>query len=368
MPGNFEMMGVFSINRVVKGGSVVKSNVLVATILVFFSTVLIGCSSSSDVEVPRNNMRKQLALQRHLKKLNDQNEKLAKTINQSSVINLETANTLDNSTVNPQNSKKISDLLEEYKRINIKTQNALDSFERSIKDDTQKNNEIDRLLDGFAVQCDQQQNQLNKIEDRISTNPVPIRKGDHVHIGISSQYVQGSGNIESTDLNSNENYDYNGMSGTAYFTYIGDYNKSFGIKITALSGDLKPRDEAENGNYFKSFSRIGLLTFGFRIPYFEMFNVAPEFALGVGDNTLTFCDSDSCDSDNYYKSNIQVLGFEIPFFLQSESAFSLGFKLSIYRILSDSADYYVEGKSEDSFDLETDVTIAGAGVMIGFAW
>ena len=330
--------------------------------------VFAGCSSQTDVEVPESNMRRQMAIQRHLNKLNQQNEKIQKTINEAAVLNMETADSIESIKISEEQELELRNLLSEYKQVNAKTQQALDSFNAALADDTEKNADIERMLDGFAVQCEQQQSQLDDITNKLGEEKEAEWRGDNIHIGIASQLLAGNSNISNQENDSEGDYAFDGTTGTAYVTYVGDYNTSVGLKYMILSGDLTPDEGGENGAYLDYEARMSFFSIAYRIPSVKTFNIVPGVLLGIGESKFRNCDESSCTSDTYYKSTTRAVGFELPFYHQLRSAFSWGLKFSVYRFMSSSTDYIVDGEKEDSLDIDTEITFAGLGLMLGFAW
>ncbi len=334
-------------------------------ILVLFGLgVFAGCTTQkATVNVPRENMRKQMALQRHMQKLNRQNAKLQKILKESSIINIETADALDQTPVNEEQIPELNRMLQEYVLINRQTQAALDSFEKTIEDDIQKNRYIDEQLDGFAIECRQQKDRLGRIRDGMSESESDQWISDNVHIGISSQMFQGNGTIASTETI------FEGMTSTAYFTYVGAYDTSIGLKYMILDGKLADREASgfSGDDFFDHDLVMSFFSLGFRIPTVETFNIVPELLYGAGKGKL--CEGNSnCSEDTYVKSDFRALGIEIPFYHHLSSVFSWGFKFSGYRYEADRREFVVDGSTVATVHDPSMMTMFGAGVMIGLAW
>ncbi len=335
--------------------------------LVIIATFLAGCSSTNEMELEKSNLRRQIAFQQHLQNLNSQNEQLKKSLTESSTLNRENGELLNNSLLK-ENPPKLDQTLKEYKQVSQKTQMTLDSIKRSIEDDTEKNAALLKMLEEFSPQNYEQQTSLDQMETALESGKKQERGRDNVHIGISPQQMSGSANITSKDENKDINYNYSGTMSGAYFTYVGENNAAFGLKYMTLSGKLEPEEDQLDHDYYKVEGYMGFISVGYRIPAFKTFNVIPELVYGVGENLYLLCKSGSCSKDDYLKSNITAVGMEIPFYHQLSVAFSWGFKLTGYRITSDSADDYKNDSKTRTFDLKTEATYAGIGLMAGLAW
>ena len=322
-----------------------------------------ACTTQKTVDVPRENMRKQMALQRHLRKLNSENDKLLKILKKSSVLNIETAESMDQTAINEGTTSKLNEALQAYMIVNKDTQIALDAFEKAIKDDSEKNDYIDSQLDGFSVECRSQQDRLGKIRDGMYEQATDQWISDNVHVGISSQMFQGGGSFGADELL------FSGLSKTAYFTYVGAYDTSIGFKYMTIDGRIESKDSADDdSDYTANESTIGLFSLGFRIPTVDTFNIIPELLYGMGNGKFRSCTSSGCNDDLYLKSEIRVVGFEIPFYHNLSSFFSWGFKFSGYRIEADRYDIIYDDSNLGTVHTGIMETFLGAGLMVGLAW
>lgn len=344
---------------------------LIPTILIGF--LLVGCSTQRRVNVPRSNMRRQMALQRHLRKLNLQNQKLQRVLREASVMNIETGEAIEQSEVDEFNSARLNQMLKQYKRVNLDTQLALDSFQQAIAYDREKNSKIDQMLNGFASECSEQDQKVDDIRDVLyGRPPQQQRVSDRFHLGIASQYLVGSYDSESSES------DYQGGTGEAYFTYVTPYNATVGFKTMGIIANSAVENAdstmdilgyTDNIRYYTQQKVVSaLLTLGFRISAVETFNILPEFVAGIGESEAVFCVDEECDTDRVYKSDISIVGFEIPFYHNLTSTFSWGFKFSAYRLSGSEIEMVIDGESQGSFEQEWSMVLTGAGLMIGAAW
>ncbi len=341
----------------------------------FCITLLIysGCSTSQDVNVPKSNMRKQMAFQRHLQKLNIENEKLQKSLKESSVINIETGEVLENNFVNKDNIPELNRILQQYKLANMETQNALAAFGKTIKEDSDKNSELDQMLDGFAIECKQQKDRVDRARELLQ------EKGDewtydNLHIGISAGYLQGT----LTDLYADTAYDYDfsytGSSASAYIHLVGNYHTAIGYQYAVSQGRLDSddlKDYASTWKHAKTEMNLHIFSVGYRIYGIKVFNIVPQLQYGVGDAKLIHCFDSGCnDDDTNITFDVNIIGLDIPFYHQLSSAFSWGFKISANRVNFTKYLEYVEGEEQDSEDDESNASMetASLGLMIGFAW
>lgn len=344
----------------------VKSHFITFLSFLLFASFLIGCSTSREIELDKSNLQRQMAIQKHLQSLNNQNEQLKKSLTDSSTLNNENGELLNKSLVT-ENTPELQQLLKEYKQVNQKTQLTLDSIKRSIDDDTEKNAYLLEMLDGFSPQDDEQELRLDKMEIALGAEKKKKRYADNVHIGISPQHMMGNANWVVEENDSEIDFEYNGTTSGAYFTYAGDNNLAIGIKYMTLSGELKPDQDISGIDHFKVDGYLGLVSLGLRINAFETFNIIPEFVYGVGESNYADCTKSTCDKDKYYKINTTAVGMELPFYHQLSVAFSWGFKLTGYKVTSDGADR-VENSSDSSMNIKTETTYAGLGFMAGLAW
>jgi len=318
-------------------------------------------------------MRKQMALQRYLLKLKQENEKLQKALKESAVINIETGDVLENNFVNKDNIPELNQILQQYKRVNIETQNALISFEKTVKDDSTKISEIDRMLDGIAIECKQQQDRIDRARELM------YEKGDeftydNIHIGISSGYMKGT----LKDLAPDYEFSYQGHSSSAYLLLVSNYHTAIGYRYAVSQGRLDSedlKDDLSTGTdpwkYANQEMSLHIFSLGYRIYGIETFNIVPQLQYGVGHAKLSSCYESGCDDTTYIDYNINMAGIEIPFYHQLSSAFSWGFRVAVNRTNFDKYKTYIDGEEQDSDEEEksnASIETASLGLMMGFAW
>jgi uncharacterized protein YcfL len=100
----------------------IKSMHLVLIVLIILATVLVGCSSTNDIEIEKSNLRRQMAMQKQLQDLNSQNEQLKKSLTESSTLNRENGELLNNSLLK-ENTPELDQILREYRQVNQKNSN-----------------------------------------------------------------------------------------------------------------------------------------------------------------------------------------------------------------------------------------------------
>lgn len=331
-----------------------------------------GCTTMQDVNVPKSNMRKQMALQRHLSKLNKENEKLQKVLKESSVINVETGDVLENNFVTNENIPEINRLLQQFKRVNLETQNALNAFDKTVKDDAAKNTEINQMLDGIAIECKQQQDRIDRARELLDEGEDEWRY-DNIHIGILADYHTGTLNF----LDSGVDYDleYLGNAASAYIQIVGNYHTAIGYRYTVLNGRADSdeyKKRISDWEYAKVELYLHTFSLGYRLYGIKTFNIIPQIKLGVGEaKTISCFESGGCDdSDTNTTYDVNLVGFELPFYHQLSSAFSWGFNIAYNKIDFNTYKVYVNGDEQDLDDDESDsyLETASVGIMLGFAW
>ncbi len=335
-------------------------------LFLLFAASLVGCSTTREIELDKSNLQRQMAMQKHLQSLNNQNEQLKKSLTESSSLNSENGELLNKSLMT-ENTPELQQLLNEYKQVTQKTQLTLDSIKRSIDDDTEKNAYLLEMLDGFSPQDDEQEIRLDNMETALGAEKKKKRYADNIHIGISPQHMVGSSTFIADNTDEESTYEFSGTASGAYFTYAGDNNAAIGVRYMTLTGNMEPEKEISGIDHLTVDGYLGMVSLGFRINV-GMFNIIPEITYGIGENTYGICETSSCSKDDYYKTNIAAYGMEIPFYHQLSVAFSWGFKLTGYKISSSESEKYLNGSKVDDDGFKTDATYAGLGLMAGLAW
>ena len=342
-----------------------KTGVFLCVFIFLFVVFLDGCSSKRKTSVPKNNMRKQMALQRHLKRLNKNNQKLTRILRGSSVINSDTSEIIEDRFINKDNIPEIDRLLNEFRTSNEKTQKALNSYQKALEFDTDKNSTIDGMLDGIADLCEQQSNRKSRIYETMYDKREQNIDVNNLHFGIAAQGLFGKYRLEGSD----EDIDYSGTGGMAYLLYAGDNNLTIGLRKLLVVGTTKIDNgsASDTNNTLKHTTDANILSLGFRIKEIETFDVLIQVLIGAGTNTINTCTAEKCETDTFSRGDLLLTGFEIPFYYVFSPGFSLGFQISGYRF--ETENYVLESDGEKvKQDGKTTVSTIASGMTLGWAF
>ncbi len=261
-----------------------RSRIILFSIFICLS-LLIGCTSTRSTDLSRTNLKRKIALKKHLDKLNRENEQLLQLLNSASLVNIETYQVLDSEFVTKENIPEFNRILRRYKAINLDTQVAIDSLVNTVNADTQKNQTIDKMLDGIVPKNSEQQVRKDRIRTLMygTTEKSSEWVYDQFHVGISAQGIAGS--VSSKYGSSEEEFDYQGVSGTTYFTYVGEYNTLVGFQYAVFRGEITPKDddsESKSDEIEILMSTMSTLSLGYRISSIKAFNILPQVVFGMG--------------------------------------------------------------------------------------
>jgi len=334
----------------------------VLPIVFVFSLLINGCSPVQQSKVPpTDNRRKQVQMQRHLRKLNRENEKLRELVTEAAVVNEETGEVIGNNLVTKENLPEMQKLLNDFKQVNQETDKLLLSYQRSLEKDIEKNKTLEEMLNGFADECESQSDRRARMKGLLK-----IDEDEQINFQAGITAFRISGNVSEN----NETYAHNGYSGSLYFTYIADNNLAIGLRrinIHTIRGDASsdgldasfPEDPT-----IKYASEINALSLGFILHEIKSMSVVPQLIYGIGKTS-----GSGVNSDFSYKGDVTLQGFELPFNWNYSTGLSFGFRIGAYQLTSTYKEAEINGNDfELTEELTTNSTMVGLGINIGGAW
>ena len=330
-------------------------------LVVPFTLLIVGCSQAPTKKVPNDNRRKQVQMQRVLRKLNRENEKLRDIVKEASVLNEETGKVIGNNLVTKENLPEMQKLLDDFKQVNQETDRLLIDYQRSLEKDIEKNRTLEEMLNGFADECERQTDRKNKMKRLLA-----IEEDSQINFqsGIAALRVTGL-----TQQN-NISYAHNGYAGSYYFTYLGDNNLVIGLRAMTLQ--TSPGDASSDtldttmpdSPSVNSLSTVGALSFGFIIRAITSVNIVPQFLYGVGTTIISQVDGDNSDS-----GDVVIQGFELPININLGRGFSFGLRMGAYQLMSNYTEARRNGAVLSEFEAySTDSTLYAMGLNIGASW
>ena len=300
-------------------------------------------------------------MQRHLRKLNRENEKLRELVTEAAVVNEETGRVISNNLVTKENLPEMQKLLDEFKQVNQETDRLLLDYQRSLEKDVEKNRTLEEMLNGFADECDNQADRRKKMRGLLEMEDDERLT---LHVGLSGMRVSGL-------LTRDEvKYAENGYAGNLYVTYITENYYAIGLRrmnIQTAQGDTSsdsyktafPDEPAIN-----YVSEINMVSIGFLIKEITSMSVIPQLVYGIGSTSGSFEEIDRSES-----GEITIRGFELPINYNFATGFSPGFRIGAYQMASKFKEAKINGASHDDFEAHTiNSTMIGLGLNIGGAW
>jgi hypothetical protein len=326
-----------------------------------FVFLVSSCSQVEISQVPKDNRRKQVQMQRHLRKLNRENEKLRDMVTEASVVNGETGQVISNNLVTKDNLPEMQKLLDEFRRVNQETDRLLLDYQRTLEKDVEKNRTLDEMLNGFADECDNQADRRKKMRGLLE---IEEDERPNLYVGLSGMQV--SGLLTRDDVK----YAENGYASSLYITYVMDNNIAIGLRrmnILTVQGDTSSDsyDTTLPDEPFISYaSEINMVSIGFLLKDITSLSVIPQYVYGIGTT------SGKADDFDYEETGeITLQGFELPINYNFAAGFSVGFRIGAYQLASKFKEAKIAGQTYDGFEEHTiNSTMVGLGLNIGGVW